>query len=77
MDIDVTDALARCESVVGDSAGPARAMLRAFALLQTTLNSQAQLWAYVDVFRDLAIVCAVGVPLAFVMKKARSEVGAA
>jgi hypothetical protein len=31
----------------------------------------------VDVFRYLAIVCAVAVPIAFVMKKATSKAGAA
>jgi DHA2 family multidrug resistance protein len=65
------------QTLMSHHVGPAKAMLRAFALLETTLNNQAQLWAYVDVFRDLAIVCAIGVPLAFLMKKARSEAGAA
>jgi hypothetical protein len=36
-------------------AGPARARLRAFALTDRSLNGQAQLWAYVDDFRYLAL----------------------
>jgi hypothetical protein len=46
-------------------------------LLQIGLDNQAQLWAYLDVFRHLAVVCAVAVPIAFVMKKAASKAGAA
>jgi DHA2 family multidrug resistance protein len=65
------------ENLMKLHAGPAKAMLRAAALLQTGLNNQAQLWAYVDVFRYLAIVCAVAVPIAFVMKKAASKAAAA
>jgi DHA2 family multidrug resistance protein len=58
-------------------AGPRVAMLRAFYLTQHELNNQAQLWAYVDDFRYLSLVCALCVPLAFLLKKASSESGAA
>ncbi len=58
-------------------AGPRRAMLRAFALTQNALNNQAQLWAYVDVFRYLALFCALCVPAAFFFKKSSSSGGAA
>ena len=51
-------------------AGPHQAMLRAYSITQTELNKQAQLWAYVDVFRYLALALAICVPLAFVLKKA-------
>jgi hypothetical protein len=50
-------------------AGPQRAMLRAYALTNAGLDKQAQLWAYVDDFRYLALAVAVCVPLAFVLKK--------
>jgi DHA2 family multidrug resistance protein len=50
-------------------AGPRRAMLRAFSLTQTSLDNQSQLWAYVDDFRYLALLCAVCVPFAFLFKK--------
>ena len=48
-------------------ADPQRALLRAYALTNSGLDKQAQLWAYVDDFRYLAL--AVCVPLAFVLKK--------
>jgi DHA2 family multidrug resistance protein len=50
-------------------AGPEKAMLRAYALTNTALNKQAQLWAYVDDFRYLALLLAICAPLAFVLKK--------
>ena len=50
-------------------ADPRIARLRAFDLLNTSLNNQAQLWAYVDVFRYLALLCAICVPAAFLFKK--------
>jgi DHA2 family multidrug resistance protein len=60
-------------------AGPRRAMLRAFSITQTTLDHQAQLWAYVDVFRYLALLCAVCVPAAFILRRppkgAKGEAG--
>jgi MFS transporter, DHA2 family, multidrug resistance protein len=51
-------------------AGPVRALLRAFSLTDRALNNQAQLWAYVDDFRYLALMCAICVPLAFFLKRA-------
>jgi DHA2 family multidrug resistance protein len=58
-------------------AGPKRAALRALSLTQNGLDSQAQLWAYVDDFRYLALVCALCVPMAFFFKKPPSGGGAA
>ncbi len=58
-------------------AGPAKASLRAMAIAQRTLNGQAQLWSYVDVFRDLSVVCALCVPIVFVLKKAQAKGAAA
>lgn len=58
-------------------AGPKLAMLRAFYLTQRDLNNQAQLWAYVDDFRYLALACAICVPIAFLFKKSSSGGGAA
>ena len=58
-------------------AGPRRAMLRAYSMIQTDLNNQAQLWAYVDDFRYLALLCAICIPLAFFMKKAAGSKTAA
>src|ERR1700761_9354896 len=50
-------------------AGPRRALLRAFSLTQSSLDHQAQLWAYVDDFRYLALLCALCIPVAFIFKK--------
>jgi DHA2 family multidrug resistance protein len=43
--------------------------LRALSLTNTSLNHQAQLWAYVDDFRYLALLCAASAPFAFLLKK--------
>ena len=58
-------------------AGPVKASLRSVALLERMLNGQAQLWAYVDVFRYMAVVSALCVPVVFVLKRARRSGGAA
>ncbi len=50
-------------------AGPRVSTLRALSLTQTGLNNQAQLYAYVDVFRYIALMCALCVPIAFLVKK--------
>jgi DHA2 family multidrug resistance protein len=50
--------------------GPQRALLRAYSLIQRSLDNQAQLWAYVDDFRYLALLCGLCIPLAFLLKKA-------
>jgi DHA2 family multidrug resistance protein len=57
-------------------AGPVKAALRSFALIQKSFDNQAQLFAYVDVFRYLALACALRVPIAFVLKRAQSKHGA-
>ncbi len=54
-------------------AGPKRAGLRALFITQNALQSQAQLWAYVDDFRYLALICALCVPLALFLKKASGQ----
>lgn len=58
-------------------AGPVKAMQRAFALTQNTLDSQAQLWAYVDVFRYMAILTALCIPVTFILKRTRHKTVAA
>ena len=50
-------------------AGPHVSALRALDVTSNSLNSQAQFWAYVDVFRYLALMCAVCIPVAFLLKK--------
>jgi DHA2 family multidrug resistance protein len=54
-------------------------MLRAFSITQSSLDHQAQLWAYVDVFRYLALLCVVCAPAAFLLRRppkgAKGEAG--
>jgi MFS transporter, DHA2 family, multidrug resistance protein len=69
--------LQRLTTLMRMHAGPLKAMLRAMALIQRTLDNQAQLWAYVDIFRYMAFVCAICVPITFVMKKVQAKAGAA
>jgi DHA2 family multidrug resistance protein len=53
--------------------GSRNTMLRAYSLTNSTLNSQAQLYAYVDVFQYFAILCAICVPLAFLFRKPKPD----
>jgi DHA2 family multidrug resistance protein len=50
-------------------AGPRIASLRAYSLIQSGINAQSQLWAYVDDFRYLALLCAICIPFAFFLKR--------
>ncbi len=45
------------------------ATLRAFSITNTSLNSQAQVYAYVDVLRYFGFLCLICVPFAFLLKK--------
>ncbi|MBV8586935.1 MAG: DHA2 family efflux MFS transporter permease subunit [Verrucomicrobia bacterium] len=50
----------------------------AYAVINQTLQQQAALWAYVDQFRNLFIICLLLVPLVFLFKRAsRRPAGAA
>ncbi|WP_263359881.1 DHA2 family efflux MFS transporter permease subunit [Acidicapsa ligni] len=53
-------------------AGPGRSTLRALSITNSTLNSQAQLWAYVDVLRYFALTCAICIPFAFLLKRPKA-----
>jgi DHA2 family multidrug resistance protein len=48
----------------------------AYAILDRTLNAQARLWAYVDDFRYMALLCFACLPLVFLLKKAKAKHGA-
>jgi len=54
-------------------AGPRRALPHALSFINSDLNHQAQLWAYVDSFRYIALLCAVCIPFAFLLKKASKK----
>jgi MFS transporter, DHA2 family, multidrug resistance protein len=48
----------------------------AYAMLDRTLNAQARLWAYVDDFRYMALLCFACLPLVFLLKRAKAKPGA-
>jgi DHA2 family multidrug resistance protein len=61
--------MAKLTPLMQAHAGPHRAFLRVWSITQTGLDRQAQLFAYVDVFRYLALALAFCAPLAFLLKK--------
>jgi DHA2 family multidrug resistance protein len=65
--------LARLTQYMRLHAGPVKASLRAMAVIERRLNAQAQLWAYVDVFRYMALLSAILIPASFLLKKARRQ----
>lgn len=70
-------ALAHATQLMSIHAGPVKAMRRAMALVAQTLNGQAQLLAYIDIFRYLALACACCVPIVFILKKTQAKRGMA
>ena len=54
-------------------AGPHVAMQRAYSLLQSTLDGQAQLWGYVDDFRYMALLCGGCVLVVMLLKRTRGS----
>lgn len=54
---------------------PVTAQQKAYGLLYGTVQQQANLFAYVDTFRLLAILCALCIPVVFLLKKAKSHGG--
>jgi len=65
--------ITRLTSRMNLHAGPVAATRRAYSLVERSLDQQAQLLAYIDDFRYLALICAFCVPVVFLMKKARSK----
>jgi DHA2 family multidrug resistance protein len=61
---------------IGVGADLATQSQQALGVLNGFLSQQAALLSYVDVFRDLAIVCSLCVPLVFVLRKAVRRKGA-
>ncbi len=59
-----------------NAAGPVMVNREALTMLNHTLSSQARLWAYVDDFRYMALVCFGCIPIAFLFKKAKARRGA-
>src|SRR5215472_10719733 len=57
-------------------ASSVNALERAYAVIVRGLNAQARLWAYVDVFRYMALVCFACIPIVFALKKSVGRKGA-
>ena len=55
---------------------PVTAVRRAAKLVELSVMQQAQLWAYIDDFRYLALLCFSCIPLAFVLQRVRGRPGA-
>jgi DHA2 family multidrug resistance protein len=56
-------------------ADPVTALNRARKLIELTMSQQAQLWAYVDDFRYLALLCFACIPIAFTLQRVRRRPG--
>lgn len=54
---------------------PVTAQRQAYGMLYGTMQQQANLFAYVDTFRLLAVLCALCVPVVFLLKKAKAGGG--
>jgi DHA2 family multidrug resistance protein len=63
--------------LLGQYLDPASAQQQAYGLLYGTLQQQASLFAYVDTFRSLALLCLVCTPLVLLFRKAKAGRGAA
>jgi DHA2 family multidrug resistance protein len=63
------DQLASIQNSLAGQVGAANAHNQAYAMMYQTLQSQAGLWAYVDQFRLMMIVCFMCVPLVFMFTK--------
>ena len=57
--------------------GPADAHTKAYGMLQNVLAQQASLWAYVDIFRYMAMACFCCVPVVWAIKRVRRKAIAA
>jgi len=56
--------------------GPRLAKLRAYAILQNGLEQQAVLYSYVDDLRYMVLVCALCLPIVFLLRPAKAKPGA-
>lgn len=54
---------------------PVTAMKQAELIVEGILGKQALLWAYVDDFRYLAVLCFASVPITFLLKRAHAQRG--
>jgi DHA2 family multidrug resistance protein len=62
-------------AMLSQQTDPASAQRQAYGLLYGTLQQQANLFAYVDTFRWLALLCVLCVPLVLLFKRTKSRKG--
>src|SRR5215469_9025268 len=75
--VEVQGAVAAIEQHLGaQGASSVNALERAYAVIVRGLNAQARLWAYVDVFRYMALVCFACIPIVFALKRSVGRKGA-
>jgi MFS transporter, DHA2 family, multidrug resistance protein len=65
---------AKMQTALTPQVGSSAAHHQAYGLTYQTLQQQASLWSYLDVFRMLVIVCLACVPLVFLFKKPKRPV---
>jgi DHA2 family multidrug resistance protein len=66
----------RLQSYMSLHTGPRLARLRAFAIIQNGLDQQSVLYSYVDDFRYMALMCALCLPIVFLLRPAKAKPGA-
>lgn len=71
------NAFLRIQSYMLLHVGPGLAKLRAYGLLQNALNQQSAVYAYVDNFRYMVVICALCLPVVFFFKPVKRRRGAA
>ena len=62
-------------NMLSQTTDPASAKQQAYGMLYGMLQQQANLFAYVDTFRILALLCLACVPIVFLLKKTKSAAG--
>lgn len=63
------DRLNQMQAILSPHTGSVAAHGQAYGLVYQTLQQQASLWAYIDQFRLLAVVCLLIAPIIFLYKK--------
>ncbi len=64
-----TRQLHAAQAMLARHSDPVTAMHQAYALIYTTLNAQAHLWAFVDAFRVFGLMLLCCIPLIFLFKR--------
>jgi MFS transporter, DHA2 family, multidrug resistance protein len=65
------------EGLMSQYSGPGLARMQAYGLIQGTVDQQAAAFAYVDVFRYLAVACFFCGAIVLLMKRVKARKGAA